>query len=194
MELSVHNCSLEDIKLQLLPSLDPQPMVINLQDFSVSCGPILHTPNGAPMAPSCLGAIKGTSRRMEQYTKHLLNILRRRDLAFAHLIHYVRDLSIFPSYNSAVSLSCAHSRLVCVLVLRLSLWCVCCYSRLTPVLIRDLLCNGERLQLVEIPHKGDKLEIKKIVVFKLIIRSLERGSVQPSSVGTPQHGLGKCFT
>jgi hypothetical protein len=47
---------------------------------------------------------------------------------------------------------------------------------------------------VEIPHKGDKLEIKKIVVFKLIIRSLERGLVQPSSVGTPQHGLGKCFT
>jgi hypothetical protein len=145
MELSVHNCSLEDIKLQLLPSLDPQPMVINLQDFSVPCGPILHTPNGAPMAPRCLGAIKGTPRRMEQYTKHLLNILRRRDLAFAHLIHCVRDLSIFPSYNSAVSLSYAHSRLVCVLVLRLSLWCVCYYSRLTPVLIRDLLCNGERL-------------------------------------------------
>jgi hypothetical protein len=37
------------------------------------------------MAPSCLGAIKGTHRRMEQYTKHLLNILRRRDFAFTHL-------------------------------------------------------------------------------------------------------------
>jgi hypothetical protein len=33
-------------------------------------------PNGAQTAPSYLGAIKGTPRRMEQYTKHPLNILR----------------------------------------------------------------------------------------------------------------------
>jgi hypothetical protein len=79
---------------------------------------------GAPTTPSYLGAIKGTPRRMEQYTKHLLNILRRRDLAFMHLIHYVRDLSTFMSCNSVVLLSCARSRLVCVLVLRLSLCCV----------------------------------------------------------------------
>jgi hypothetical protein len=81
-------------------------------------------PNGAPTAPSYLGAIKGTRRRTEQYTKHLLNILRHRDLAFAHLIHCVRDLITFRSCNSAVLLSCARSRLVCVLVLRLSLLCV----------------------------------------------------------------------
>jgi hypothetical protein len=76
------------------------------------------------MSPSCLGAIKGTPRRMEQYTKHLLNILRRRDLAFAHLIHYGRDLSTFLSCNSVVLLSCAHSHLVCMLAQRLSLLCV----------------------------------------------------------------------
>jgi hypothetical protein len=81
-------------------------------------------PNGAPTAPSCLGAIKGTPRRMKQKTKHLLNILRHRDLAFTHLIHCVRDLSTFLSCNSAVLLSCTRSRLVCVLVLRLSLLCV----------------------------------------------------------------------
>jgi hypothetical protein len=28
---------------------------------------------------------------------------------------------------------------------------------------------------IEIPHKGDKLEIKRIVVFKWIIGSIERG-------------------
>jgi hypothetical protein len=78
-------------------------------------------PNGAPMAPSYIGAIKGTSRRMEQKTKNLLNILRRRDLTFAHLIHCARDLSTFLSCNSAVLLSCARSCLVCVLVLRHSL-------------------------------------------------------------------------
>jgi hypothetical protein len=42
-------------------------------------------PNGDPTAPSCLGAIKGTSRRMEQYTKPPLNILRHLDSASTHL-------------------------------------------------------------------------------------------------------------
>jgi hypothetical protein len=44
-------------------------------------------PNGDPTAPSCLGAIKGTPRRMEQNTKPLLNILRRLDSASMHPDH-----------------------------------------------------------------------------------------------------------
>jgi hypothetical protein len=44
-------------------------------------------PNGIPMAPSCLGAIKGTPRRMEHNTKHSLSILRRLDSANTHLDH-----------------------------------------------------------------------------------------------------------
>jgi hypothetical protein len=71
-------------------------------------------PNEAPTVPSCLGAIKGTPRCMEQYTKHLLNILKCRDLAFTHLIHCDRDSSTFLSCNSVVLLLCARSRLVCV--------------------------------------------------------------------------------
>jgi hypothetical protein len=46
-------------------------------------------PNGAPIAPSYLGAIKGTPRCMEQYTKPSLNILRRLDSASTHLIRCV---------------------------------------------------------------------------------------------------------
>jgi hypothetical protein len=42
-------------------------------------------PNGSPTAPSYLGAIKGTPRRMEHYTKHSLNILRRLDSKTTHL-------------------------------------------------------------------------------------------------------------
>jgi hypothetical protein len=42
-------------------------------------------------------------------------------------------------------------------------------------IVINICVRCERLQLVEIPHKGDKLEIKRIVVFKWIIRSLERG-------------------
>jgi hypothetical protein len=82
-------------------------------------------PNGAPTAPSCFGAIKGTSRRMEQYTKHLLNILRHRDFAFAHLIHCDRDSSTFRSSNSYVLLFvCSFSSCVRVNVATLAFVCV----------------------------------------------------------------------
>jgi hypothetical protein len=36
-------------------------------------------PNGSPTAPRSIGAIKGTTKCMEHYTKHPLNILRHRD-------------------------------------------------------------------------------------------------------------------
>jgi hypothetical protein len=49
-------------------------------------------PIGSPTAPSCLGAIKRISRRMEHYTKHSLIILRRLYVA-KHSDHCVRDLS-----------------------------------------------------------------------------------------------------
>jgi hypothetical protein len=44
-------------------------------------------------APSCLGAIKGTPRRMEEYTKHTLNILRLSYSILAHSIDILSDLS-----------------------------------------------------------------------------------------------------
>jgi hypothetical protein len=44
-------------------------------------------PNRDTMAPSCLGAIKGTPRRMEHCTKSSLNILRRLDSANTHSDH-----------------------------------------------------------------------------------------------------------
>jgi hypothetical protein len=37
-------------------------------------------------APSCLGAIKGTPRRMEEHTKHSLSIPKHQDSNFAQLI------------------------------------------------------------------------------------------------------------
>jgi hypothetical protein len=43
-------------------------------------------PNGTLTAPSCLGAIKGTPRRMEQHTKHSLNIQQCRDIEFTPLL------------------------------------------------------------------------------------------------------------
>jgi hypothetical protein len=37
-------------------------------------------------APSCLGAIKGTPRRMEEYTKHSLSIPKHQDSNSTHSI------------------------------------------------------------------------------------------------------------
>jgi hypothetical protein len=50
-------------------------------------------PSWPPTAPSYLGAIKGTPRRMEENTKLTRNILRLPDSASMHLIDCVSDLS-----------------------------------------------------------------------------------------------------
>jgi hypothetical protein len=64
----------------------------------LSCGardcPVHHSTEGrnclprfSPTAPSCLGAIKGTPRRMEKNTKLTRNILRHLDSAFTQSDH-----------------------------------------------------------------------------------------------------------
>jgi hypothetical protein len=50
-------------------------------------------PCWSSMAPSCLGAIKGTPRRMEESSKHSLSILRLQDSNFTHSILCISDLS-----------------------------------------------------------------------------------------------------
>jgi hypothetical protein len=54
----------------------------------------------SPTAPSCLGAIKGTPRRMEESYKLSLIILRHPDSAPAHSLCCVRDLSSIRVKNS----------------------------------------------------------------------------------------------
>jgi hypothetical protein len=110
-------------------------------------------PNGAPTPPRSLGAIKGTPRCMEHYTKHHLNILQRCDSANTHLVHCDRDSSTSLSYNSDV--------LFCVLVLVLcaccycnSRYCLCFYSSLLLCSFKINCVRRERLQILEIPHKG----------------------------------------
>jgi hypothetical protein len=46
-----------------------------------NCLPGMHS-----TAPSCLGAIKGSPRRMEEYTKHSLSTPKHQDFDSAHLI------------------------------------------------------------------------------------------------------------
>jgi hypothetical protein len=66
-------------------------------------------------APSCLGAIKGTPRRMKETPKHILNILRLSHFTLAHSIDILSDLS------SVLVVK------LCDIHLSSSLGCVCAY-------------------------------------------------------------------
>jgi hypothetical protein len=62
--------------------------------------PVCHPTEGKnclpgllPTAPSCLGAIKGTPRRMEEPSKHNLSNLNLSHSIFAHSIDILSDLS-----------------------------------------------------------------------------------------------------
>jgi hypothetical protein len=50
-------------------------------------------PRMPPTAPSCLGAIKETPRRMEEIPKYTLSILNLPHSVSAHLIDFLSDLS-----------------------------------------------------------------------------------------------------
>jgi hypothetical protein len=85
-----------------MPNLEGDHAPDSLQDLSGGTPDCLerHSTEGkigllswSPTAPSCLGAIKGTPRRMEKYTKHSLSILRHLDSTPAHSLRCVRDLS-----------------------------------------------------------------------------------------------------
>jgi hypothetical protein len=69
--------------------------------------PVRHSTEGKdslpcwpPTAPSCLRAIKGTPRRMEELSKHSLSILRLPHSVSEHLIDCVNDLSSVRVVNS----------------------------------------------------------------------------------------------
>jgi hypothetical protein len=109
--------------------------------------------NGTPTAPSCLGAIKGTPRHMEHYTKHPLNILQCRESANTHSFHCDIDLSTSLSCNSAVLFRVLFL-VLCVCCCCNSRSCVCFYSPLLLCLFEIICVRRERLQIVEITHNG----------------------------------------
>jgi hypothetical protein len=83
-------------------------------------------PSLSPMAPSCVGVIKGTPRRMEEIPKHSLSILTLPHFVSAHLIDCVSDLSSVLVVNSlfrAQVLACVrvYAADLCVLLSNLTL-------------------------------------------------------------------------
>jgi hypothetical protein len=73
----------------------------NRKEISTGQCPVVHHPTEGKdslpgllsTAPSCLGAIKGSPRRMEENTKHTLSILDHSHSVFAHSIGILSDLS-----------------------------------------------------------------------------------------------------
>jgi hypothetical protein len=93
---------------------------------------------------------------MEESSKHTLSILSLPHSVSAHLIDCVSDLSSILVVNSlCFILSSSLGLCVCIA----ADLCVL-LPTLTLVFHCDLCCKGERLQLVEIPHKREK-EISK---------------------------------
>jgi hypothetical protein len=131
-------------------------------------------PSWPPTAPSCLMAIKGAPRRMEELTKHSLSILKHPDSAPTHLILCVSDLSSIRVANSV----CCTSSSSCDLCTWLCCGfesCVCCsplpYFCASFVII---IIRARGSKLWRFLANGRKSK-ENTVVFKLIIGSLERG-------------------
>jgi hypothetical protein len=105
-------------------------------------------------APSCLGTIKGTSRRMEEDTKHSLSIVDHSHFILAHLFDILSDLSSVLVRTSRYCLELKSWSCVCVFAVDLSVL----LPSLTLVLHCDSYYKGERLQVVEIPRKRERVK------------------------------------
>jgi hypothetical protein len=91
-----------ELQRSSVPDLEgnrPPDRIQSLSGGAPDC-PVRHSTEGKdnlpslpPTAHSCLGAIKGNPRRMEESHKHSLSILRLPHSVFAHLIDCVSDLS-----------------------------------------------------------------------------------------------------
>jgi hypothetical protein len=128
-------------------------------DMNNGC-PVRHSTEGnfglpcwSPTAPSCLGAIKGTPRRMEELPKHTLSILSLPHSVSAHLIDFVSDLSSVLVVNSLCFIRA--QVLACVCAYCCGFVCVashpysCAFTLIFVVRARDsnlwrFLANGKR--------------------------------------------------
>jgi hypothetical protein len=136
-----------------MPNLEGDHAPDSLHDLSggtPDC-PVRHSTEGkdslpcwSPTAPSCLGAIKGTPRRMEENTKHTLSILRLLDFAFTQSDHRSWDLSTIRVVNSSRCVCVLTFSLVCVVVLWIWFLCVllsptllCAFFVISIVRVRD---------------------------------------------------------
>jgi hypothetical protein len=137
-------------------------------------------PSWSPTAPSYLEAIKGTPRRMEHNRKLTRNIWSIVLVIWA-LFELCTPCAVFWAQVLACVRVCAADLSLACIAHPLLLLCFSC----------DKLVRARGSNLWRFLANGRKTIRKIAMVFKLIIGSLERGWVQPSSIRTPQRGSRK---
>jgi hypothetical protein len=103
---------------------------------------------------------------MEELLKHSLSILRLPHSVSVHLIDRVSDLSSILVVNSLCFIL-SSSLGLCA--------CVCCSQPYSCVFIVIFVVRARDSNLWRFPANGKKRKARKVMVFKLIIGSLERG-------------------
>jgi hypothetical protein len=91
---------------------------------------------------------------MEEYTKHPLSIVDHSYFILAHLFDILSDLSSVLVRTLRYCFELKFGSCVCVFAVVLSVL----PPSLTLVLPFDSYCKGERLQVVEIPHKWERVK------------------------------------
>jgi hypothetical protein len=116
------------------PAIGPVRWRTGLSGGAPDC-PVRHStegkdslPSWSSTAPSCLRAIKGIPRRMEESPKHSLSILRHPDSAPVHFLCCVRELSSIRVVNSPCCYLSSSLHL-CAWVCCVFESCVCCFSQ-----------------------------------------------------------------
>jgi hypothetical protein len=129
---------------------------------------------------------------MEEITKHSLSILRHPDSTSTHWIRCVSDLSSVRVVNSlCCALSSSLSLCVCVCC-RLNLMCVI-FPPLLLCFLWSKLCKGERLQLVEIPRKREKISKERPWYSSSSLDHLKEVECNPHPLGRHNVEVGKCY-
>ena len=129
---------------------------------------------------------------MEQYTKHSLNNLRHLDSAAMHLDRCVRDLSTFRVKNSCAMFLCSSLGLCACVYCVLSLACVA-FPPLLLCFLWSKLCKGERLQLVEIPCKREKISKERPWYSSWSSDHLKGVECNPRPLVCHNVEVGKCY-
>jgi hypothetical protein len=152
----------------------------------------ISLPRMPPTAPSYLGAIKGTPRRMEEEPKHTLSILSLPHSVSAHLIDFVSDLSSVLVANSLCFIRA--QVLACVCAYCCGFVCVathpysCAFTLIFVVRARDsnlwrFLANGKRDKQRRTPwYSSWSLDHLKGV------------ECNPRPLGRHNVEVGKCYT
>jgi hypothetical protein len=150
-------------------------------------------PCWSPTAPSCLGAIKGTPRRMEETHKLTRNILRLQDSNFTHSIHWDSDLSSIWVENSVRCILSSSCDLCAWLCSRFKS-CVCCslppYFRASFVII---IIRARGSKLWRFLANGRKTKKRTSWYSSWSLNHLKGVECNPRPLGRYNVEVGKCY-